>query len=69
MGYMGGYEDFYHQYDAAASAVGNHRNRFAAVATQGKEKCIQFFIIGIDVLNDILFAFLCIYQIHNSHLI
>lgn len=46
-------------YGAAASAVGNHRNGFTTVATQGEQKRIQLFIVGLDPLNDILFSFLC----------
>lgn len=46
-------------YGAAAPAVGNHCNGFTAVATQGEQKRIQLFIVGLDPLNDIFFSFLC----------
>ena len=53
---------------AAASAPGNHRNGFAAVASQGEQECIQFFIIGIDALDNIFFTLLRVGQIHIHHL-
>ena len=40
--------------------TGNNRNGFAAVASQGKQKCIQFFVVCDDVPNDILFSLLCL---------
>ena len=50
----------------AVPQVGNHRNRFAAVTTQGEQERIQFLIIGHDLPDDILFSFLCVRQIHGA---
>ena len=44
-------------------------DRFTAVTAQRKQKCIQLFIISFDPLNNVLFAFLCMRQIHMYHLI
>ena len=44
---------------AAASAAGDHRDRLAAVAAQGKQKSVQLFIVGFDPLNDVFFSDLC----------
>ena len=52
-------------YRAAAFAMGDYRNRFAAVTSEGKQKCIQFLVIGFDCLDDVFLAFHCFFQIHD----
>ena len=42
---------------AAALPAGDHGHRLAGIAAQGKQKCIEFFVISVDPLNDILLAF------------
>ncbi len=39
-------------------ASGYYGNGFTAVAAEGEQKSVQFFVISFDPLNDILFAFL-----------
>ena len=42
---------------AATSAAGNHGHGLAAIAAQGEQKAIEFFVIRFDPLDDIFFAF------------
>ena len=51
----------------AAPAAGDHRDRLSAVATQGKQECIQFLVIGFDGPNDVFLAYLRGCQIHTLH--
>jgi len=53
---------------AAAAAPGHYGNGLTAVAAEGKQERIQFFIIGFDPGNDIFLTLLCSCQIHISHL-
>ena len=43
---------------AAASAPGNHSDRFTAVAAKSKEKAVKLFIVGKDIFYDIFDTFL-----------
>ena len=49
----------------AASAAGDHRNGFACVTAQGEQECVQFSITGLNGLDDVFLAFLCLHQIHS----
>ena len=40
----------------AAPSAGNDRNRFSAVAAQGKEKGVEGFVAGTDPVDQIFFA-------------
>ena len=48
-----------HGYYAAALPAGYHRNWFAAVAAQRKQKRIQILVLGFNAGNDVLFSLLC----------
>ena len=44
-------------YDAAASEMGDDRDRLVAEATQREEERIKLFIIGFNTADDIFFSF------------
>ena len=50
-----------------ASPLGNHRDGFAAVASQRKQKRIQFFVIGFDLADNVFLSFFDFSQIHSNH--
>ena len=56
-------------HDAAAPTAGYHRDGLAAIAAQREQECVQFLVIGLDPLNDVLSSLLCAVQIHMFHLI
>ena len=45
---------------AAALEMAYHSDRLAAVASKGKQKAVQLFIISFDPLNDVFFSVLCV---------
>ena len=49
---------------AAAFSVCNNSDRLSAVTAKGEEESVEFFIVGFDGFDDILFAFNSIFQIH-----
>ena len=53
---------------AVAFLFGDDGDGFAAVATQGEEKFVQFLVVGFDGFDDIFLAFLGMSQIHKGHL-
>ena len=52
---------------AAASAVGNHRDRLTAVAAQREQKRIELLIVCLYGFDDVFLAFYSIGQIHICH--
>ena len=56
-------------HDATAPTAGYHRDGLAAVAAQREQEGIQFLVIGLDPLNDVLSSLLCTVQSHMFHLI
>lgn len=49
---------------AAVFLAGNNGYGFAAVASEGKQKSVQLFVVGLDPLNDIFFGFFGHSQVH-----
>lgn len=45
---------------AAALQVRNDGDGLTGITAQGKQKCIQFFVIGVDLLDDVLLALICV---------
>ena len=53
----------------AALPPGYQGNGFAAVAAQREQKRVQFFVLCLDLADDVFGSFLCMGQIHKPHLI
>ena len=51
----------------AVLTVRHYGDRFAAVAAQRKQKCVQILVICFDSLYNIFFSFNCVSQIHIFH--
>ena len=52
-----------------SSAAGYHSDRFATIAAQRKQECVEVFVICVDTLNDVFLSFLRLCQCHKNHLI
>ena len=49
---------------ASTLAVRDHRDRFAAIASQGEQKSVELFVVALDFFHDIFFSFYRSAQIH-----
>ena len=52
--------------DATALQMANDRDPFAAVTAEGKEKSVQFLVLGLDLADHVFFSVLCFAQIHRK---
>ena len=54
---------------AACFLVGDNGDRLTAVAAESEKKSVQLAVIGVDPVNEILFAKFCLCKTHYIHLI